>query len=68
MKYLILGLIFVNLSACADMKFRYKNYNGERSKAQMDKDWKDCYQYSNGQNQMQKCIDKKGYYLESFEE
>lgn len=66
MKYLILILIVSLSTACADMKFRWKNVNGDRTQAQLEKDWRDCYEHSANQNQMQNCIDKKGYYSESY--
>lgn len=68
MKTILIVFLAIQLVGCADLKFRWKNVNGDRDQAQMDKDWKDCYQYSANQREMSKCIKKKGYYSESYEE
>lgn len=67
-KEILMILLVVSLSGCATLKYRWKNHNGERSQAQMDKDWKDCYEYSGNRIYFEECVKKKGYYAEAFEE
>jgi hypothetical protein len=68
MKTLIIVMFAVSLVGCADMKYRVKNVNGDFSQAQMDKDWKDCYQYSSNRYAFEQCTKKKGYYAETYTE
>ncbi len=55
-------------TGCADLKYRLKNVNGDKTQAQMEKDWKDCYEYTKGRTAFARCTEKKGYYYESFTE
>lgn len=69
MRNLIIFTVIVSLfMGCAELKFRWKNANGDRSQAQMDRDWKDCYEHTSNQYAMNRCVEKKGYYSESFTE
>jgi uncharacterized protein YxeA len=68
MKTILIVLVAIQLIGCGTLKYRWKNVNGDRSEAQINQDWKDCYEHSSGQRQMQRCVEKKGYYSESYEE
>jgi len=51
-----------------DVKYRMKNTNGERTTAQMEKDWKDCHEYTTNSYAFNQCVYKKGYYSEQYTE
>lgn len=51
-------------SGCAELKYRVANVNGERSEAQIEKDWKECYAL--GRSAFHECTEKKGYYMQEF--
>jgi hypothetical protein len=68
MRTLLIVLSLIGLVGCADLKYRFKNVEGEKSEVVMSKDWKDCYEYSAGKNSFNKCLQKKGYYVESYTE
>ncbi len=62
----MISVVMSLVSGCATIKYRWKNVNGDRSEEQLQKDWKDCYEHSTGQHSMNRCVEKKGYYSESF--